>query len=187
MSSFILSWKNNTNHFSCQKNLISIQFLLIFFHVYFWTGRTSKTTSKFKVPVHSIRIFSHKPRWISKKLFFKPVFSNSLSPSSKNTRYLMLKNIWICRWFELWFDVNYRKITIYVRTFEQALLLDLTNKKRAKIVLLVGFDNWNFGYFAEIFCILNVSRHFRNHTTKGMTNYLKNLPRHLGAIGVECS
>lgn len=145
--SFILSWKNNTNHFSCQKNLISIQFLLIFFHVYFWTGRTSKTTSKFKVPVHSIRIFSHKPRWISKKLFFKPVFSNSLPFLQKY--YLMLKNIWICRWFELWFDVNYRKITIYVRTFEQALLLDLTSKKRAKIVLLVGFDNWTFWLFCR--------------------------------------
>ena len=178
--SFILSWKNNTNHFSCQKNLISIQFLLIFFHVYFWTGRTSKTTSKFKV-VHSIRIFSHKPRWISKKLFFKPVFSNSLPFLQKY--YLMLKNIWICRWFELWFDVNYRKITIYVRTFEQALLLDLTSKKPFLLVLTTEL----FGYFAEIFCILNVSRHFRNHTTKGMTNYLKNLPRHPGAIGVECS
>ena len=138
--------KNNTNHFSCQKNLISIQFLLIFFHVYFWTGRTSKTTSKFKV-VHSMRIFSHKPRWISKKLFFKPVFSNSLPFLQKY--YLMLKNIWICRWFELWFDVNYRKITIYVRTFEQALLLDLTSKKRAKIVLLVGFDNWTFWLFCR--------------------------------------
>ena len=144
MSSFILSWKNNTNHFSCQKNLISIQFLLIFFHVYFWTGRTSKTTSKFKVPVHSIRIFSHKPRWISKKLFFKPVFSNSLSPSSKNTMYLMLKNIWICRWFELWFDVNYRKITIYVRTFEQALLLDFNQQKTGQDCASCWFWQLNF-------------------------------------------
>ena len=126
-------------------NSVSFDF---FFHVYFWTGRTSKTTSKFKVPVHWIRIFSHKPRWISKKLFFKPVFSNSL-PFLQKYYYLMLKNIWICRWFELWFDVNYRKITIYVRTFEQALLLDLTSKKRAKIVLLVGFDNWTFWLFCR--------------------------------------
>ena len=140
--SFILSWKNNTNHFSCQKNLISIQFLLIFFHVYFWTGRTSKTTSKFKVPVHSIRIFSHKPRWISKKLFFKPVFSNSLPFLQKY--YLMLKNIWICRWFELWFDVNYRKITIYVRTFEQALLLDFNQQKTGQDCASCWFWQLNF-------------------------------------------
>ena len=106
MSSFILSWKNNTNHFSCQKNLISIQFLLIFFHVYFWTGRTSKTTSKFKVPVHSIRIFSHKPRWISKKLFFKPVFSNSLPFLQKYyvpnvEKYLNLQVVWTLIWCKL--------------------------------------------------------------------------------------
>ena len=124
---------------------ISIQFLLIFFMCIFELGEQVKLLPSLKWCIRSG--FSHINLDELVKSYFSNLFSLTLSPSSKNTMYLMLKNIWICRWFELWFDVNYRKITIYVRTFEQALLLDLTSKKRAKIVLFVGFDNWTFWLF----------------------------------------